>query len=155
MTKAAIPGSPHETLRLMIEQAGGAKRAADFEGVSEFTLYKQLNPEDATTEMSYVRVSRIASKFSCTAPAEHMALLAKGRFVPDLVVDAAACDMTAICELAARSADALGEYAKARRDNDLTPDEARLIRKELHELLVSIHGADIRLARIEQGEGTP
>lgn len=152
MTKLRVPGSPHDAMAALVEAAGGVKIVADFEGVGVSTIYKMLDAEQPQAEVSFVRVSRWTSHFKVAAAAEHLALLANGTFLPDHLVDAAASDMEALCELASRSADAIGEYARARSDEVLTPKEARAVRKELRELLVAIHAADARMSRIENGE---
>lgn len=153
MTKPRAPGSAHEAADELINQAGGVKVVADFEGVGTSTIYKMLDPEQTQTELSFVRVSRLTAHFKVSAAAEHLALLAGGRFVADRDIDAAPCDMTALCDLAAKSADAMGEFAKARGDGEWTRDEIRTVRTELGELLVAVLAADARLARIENGEG--
>ena len=38
MTKMRTPGSAHEALASFVEQAGGVKAVADFEGVTTSTL---------------------------------------------------------------------------------------------------------------------
>lgn len=153
MTKMRAPGSAHEAADELVNQAGGVKAVADFEGVGTSTIYKMLDPEQTQTELSFVRVSRITAHFRVPAAAEHLALLAGGRFVADRDIEAAPSDMMALCELAAKSADAMGEFAKARGDGEWTDEEIRTVRKELDELLVAVLAADARLARLERGEG--
>jgi len=149
LTKPRQVGSPSEALAEFCD-AVGPKAVAAFADISVSTLYNLLNP-DLTGDISYARAAQWTDHFKVPALAEHMAHLAGGTFVPDVTVDAAATDMAALCDLVSKSSDAIGEFAKARGDGEWTVSEARAVRRELRELLVSIHAADRRLAAIEAG----
>lgn len=78
--KPRAAGGPHEMLAELMEECGGVVAAADFEGVSKFTLYKELDP-DQPAEMPFIRVARLSSKFGAHAPAQYFARLAGGTFI--------------------------------------------------------------------------
>lgn len=81
-TFAALSDMLDEIERADSEFVGsGAQRAADFEGVSQFTIYKQTDP-DQGEGMPLARVARLTAKFKSTAVARHLAFLADGVFVP-------------------------------------------------------------------------
>lgn len=58
----------------------GTAEVAAFLSVSEGTLYKALDPDQAG-EFSYVRARQITERYGCTALAEDMAMAAGGIFV--------------------------------------------------------------------------
>lgn len=82
--KPRDPGGPHDALARMIEQIAeaegesadaGMRIAANAEGISRSTLYKELNP-DQGGELSFVRVARLVGRFRVTEPARYLAALA-------------------------------------------------------------------------------
>lgn len=153
MTKLRPAGSAHEALDRLLDQCGGVKMAADFEGVRAGTLYKMIDP-DQGGEMQYRRVARLTEHFQAAAAAEHLARLAGGRFVPVPQAAALPNDIRVMCELTASSADAIGTFARAHGDGTWTRDELRHVRGELEELLTTVLGALARLDAIENGEGS-
>lgn len=81
-------GGPHELLVEAMAEIGvatkdpahGIERAADFLGMSHWTLRKEIDP-DQKGELSFVRASMLASKFKVAAFAHYFAALAGGIFV--------------------------------------------------------------------------
>lgn len=83
--KPRLLGGPHDCLAVTMAQIAAAEGqpaeagvmiAAAFEGVSHFTLYKQLDPGNGKSEFSWVRLARLVSKFKVKAPAQYLAELA-------------------------------------------------------------------------------
>jgi hypothetical protein len=81
-------GGPHELLVDALAEIGigagdpthGVEIAADFLGMSHWTLRKEIDP-DQKGELSFVRVSQLASKFRLARVAEYFASLAGGIFL--------------------------------------------------------------------------
>lgn len=90
--KRANPGSAHDALVHMFEAIGrvhganaapteGLPLAADFLGVTHWTLRKQIDP-DQPSDLGFGRVSQLTRHFGCVEAAQHLALAAGGVFVP-------------------------------------------------------------------------
>ncbi|MDF2994654.1 MAG: hypothetical protein K0R27_291 [Xanthobacteraceae bacterium] len=90
--KRANPGSAHDALVHLFEAIGrehgansapaeGIPLAADFLGVTHWTLRKQLDP-DQPSDLGFGRVSQLTRHFGCADAAQHLALAAGGVFVP-------------------------------------------------------------------------
>jgi hypothetical protein len=81
-------GGPHEMLVEAMAEIGivqddpthGVERAAEFLGMSHWTLRKEIDP-DQKGELSFVRVSMLASKFKLATVAHYFASLAGGMFL--------------------------------------------------------------------------
>lgn len=93
MTKRPLPGSPHDALSRLLDEIGresgpngspseGIAVAADFLGISHWTLRSQLDPDRVGSEVAYSRVAQLTQHFGCTDAAEHLALCAGGVFLP-------------------------------------------------------------------------
>lgn len=93
MIKRLMPGSAHDALDRMFSTIGrehgtrgqeseGLTLAADFLGVSHWTLRAQLDPDRAGSEISYARVVQLTRQFGCRDAAEHLAQCAGGVFLP-------------------------------------------------------------------------
>lgn len=81
-------GGPHELLVDALAEIGvaagdpthGVEIASDFLGMSHWTLRKEIDP-DQKGELSFVRVSMLASKFRLATIAHYFASLAGGMFL--------------------------------------------------------------------------
>ncbi|WEK50336.1 MAG: hypothetical protein P0Y66_22285 [Candidatus Kaistia colombiensis] len=141
--KTRAAGSLHDALARGMSQiatsvgmheTAGPQVAADFEGISKYTIYKALDP-DQRDDIGFGRVARLTSKFGMTAPAEFLATLAGGVFLP-----VSQDHEGAWAELSADVADHIGQLlAEIFRDlspasdggTEITPPEADRILRDL------------------------
>lgn len=155
LTKPRQPGSAHETLGLMVEQAGGVKRVADFEDIKPSTVYKLLDP-DQEGEYSFARVCRIVAHFGADAPAQLLASLAGGTYLPiPRTGDSRFADLTAesLLHIGQVSHDIIAAHSpKSDGGRDLTAREARQLLKPLGELLLDVSHLIALARRVADGE---
>lgn len=161
--KTRAPGSAHQMLADTMAEVGrkvggdGVQAVADLAGVTNFTLYKQLDP-DAPAEFSVSRLALVARHYAAEAPAEFFAMLAGGTFLPGIVAgDPRFSELTGAAfehlGLAVRElieAHAPGSDGGA----TLTEAEARHLLVPLRALLHDVSNL-VALARTAAGEGTP
>lgn len=155
-------GGPHDVLARMFgeiaaaEGAGpeaGVQIAAEFEGVSVFTLYKQLDPDQAGSELSFVRLWRLVAKFGSRAPAAALAELVGCRLVALPKRMAAEAPTAALISIARETTEVVAKGWDAVADGELTPREARALRPEVREAINALLEFDARLELIEAGGG--
>ncbi len=72
--------------------------------------------------------------------------------VPKSAVEAASCDMTALCAISTESAEAIAAFSAARADHVTTAEEARFVREKIRDAKAAFAALDAHLARIERGE---
>lgn len=155
-------GGPHDVLARMMSEIGhaaghpdgGVELAAEFEGVSKFTLYKQLDPDNLTGgEMSFVRVWRLCGRFGGRAVAEAFAALCGCRLVPLPPVKAAEMDLRAVNNLQRESSEAIGAILDAKADGRISQAEARVCREAALRMADAAMEAAARMEAVLQGEG--
>ncbi|QIB32656.1 phage regulatory CII family protein [Ancylobacter pratisalsi] len=160
MTKRPLPGSAHDALDRLFDAIGeahGAKGAAseglavaaDFLGVSHWTLRAQLDPEKSGSEISYARVVQLTRQFGCTAGAEHLALCAGGVFIPMPPDNEPAAVLTAeaMQEMAEVVARIFAAVAPASEGGvAITPHEARDALPLVRDVLVAVSNLYSRLS---------
>ncbi|QJP14695.1 hypothetical protein G3545_14200 [Starkeya sp. ORNL1] len=152
MMKRANPGSAHDALVHLFEAIGrthgangapteGLPLAADFLGVTHWTLRKQIDP-DQPSDLGFGRVAMLTRHFGCPDAAQHLALAAGGVFVPMPDGDAG--------KVATLSAEVMRETGEAiallfadisegsAGGAELTPAEAREAVKPLGEALAKV-----------------
>ena len=142
-------------VKLAIAEAGGQENAANVSSRikrhSAFSEYanpavtERVMPIDVAVELdAFNGNARIVTAMArqlgfVVVPAPHVAL--------------ATCEVSALCKLATESAEAIAEFGKARADGTITPEEARQVRQQLHEMFVAGLELDARLALVEHGAG--
>jgi len=160
--KPRRPGGPHDALAQAMTEIGlaegqgadaGVPIAAAFEGVSVFTLYKQLDPDNATTEFSWPRLWRLVDRYKCRAPVEALASLIGCRLVDMPKARAAEALVPALLHMVREGTEAAAAGFAAAEDGVITVKEARHLRGELGEALQAILELDARLEQIEKGGG--
>jgi len=160
--KPRRPEGPHEALALMMDQIGetagnpeaGVTMAATFEGVSRFTLYKELDP-DQPAELAFARVARLTAHFCVPAAAAHLARLCGHLMVPlppgqghELLASEMGHVATEIGQVITAIGRALGD------DGRVDQAEARRILKEIREAMQSLAAlAEAVKAEAERGAG--
>jgi len=152
---------PHDVLARMMGEIGqvagrpdaGVDVAAKFEGVTKFTLYKQLDPENASGgEMSFVRVWRLVSHFRPRAVAEAFAALIRCRLVALPRARAAEMDLRALNALQREASEAMGTLLAAMADGKITKAEARACMAEIDQSLEAHSEIRARLEAVLLGE---
>lgn len=157
----AVGSSPEAMARMIgevatsmgLDESAGAQIAADFEGISKFTIYKALDP-DQPEDFPYGRVARLTSRFGVVAPAEHLATLAGGVFLPvPKEHDGAWAELSA--EVAEHIGQLLSEVFKALSpasdgSTEITPPEADRILRDLQEVTRAV-AAMTSMARVASG----
>ena len=119
------------------EPAVGVKLAADFEGISIFTFYKMLDP-DQQAEFSYTRVARLTAAFRAPAAAEHLAQLAGGMFVPLPEAAPAEADEAGLLKCARESTEALASAWAAKADGVVTPAERADVARHFNDAIAAL-----------------
>lgn len=167
MSKRLLPGGAHDALDRMFDAIGrthgpkgassdGIRVAADFLGVTHWTLRSQLDPDKTGSEISYARVAQLTRAFGCTEAAEHLALCAGGVFVP------MPADGDAVAALTADAMREMGEavaaiFAGATPESEgglaITATEARAALPEVRDALVALTNLYSRLAEKARGPG--
>lgn len=152
MNKRLLPGGAHDALDRMFDAIGrahgpkgaaseGLYVAADFLGVTHWTLRSQLDPDKTGSELSYLRVAQLTRQFGCTEAAEHLALCAGGVFVPMPEGEGRIAEMTA--EAMQEMGEAVARiFAAAAPGSDggvaTTPAEARAALPLMRDVLVAV-----------------
>lgn len=152
--KPREPGSPHEMLALTMGEAGGVEAVARFEGVSVFTLYKQLDPDaEPPSNFPVTRLSRLVRHFGARAPADYFAGLIGHRLVPIEKAMAAQTEMSALIAIAKECTDVLQHGYAALADGTLTVSEIAEWRRQIREAQQALAACDARLEMllIERG----
>lgn len=131
--------STKEVVTRLLDQAGGIKKAAHLLGRSPTQTVAYSDPA-TPDEISFDQVRRLVSATGASAPAEDMAALALGVFVP-----VAAGVRSTFEDLVARSSTEWGEFIsllmRARADGKLDHLARRDILKELDGLIRSLVAA--------------
>jgi len=155
MAKRHAPGSIYEALDALMGEIekkvgkNGYEAAADFENVTKFTLYKQVDP-DNPVEMSFARVARLSAHFGALSALEYLAeqtgcvVVEKGKIGSDASL------VAHLSSLASESGQAIQAIAEGIADNDLTDAELTRIAKEARELREAAAAAEMAaLTKIE------
>jgi hypothetical protein len=127
-------GSAHEAMAALVDRAGGAKKVADFEGVSIFTLYKMLDPDQPKSEASFVRIARWSQHFQKLDAAHYLARLVGCVLVrlPDVALSG-----TRLGRLTGQAmketADVFATLGDALDDSELTPAELVNLERQIDE----------------------
>lgn len=160
--KPRAPGSAHQMLADTMAEVGrrvggdGVQAAADLAGVSNFTLYKQLDP-DAPAEFSVSRLALVARHFAAEAPAEFFAMLAGGTFLPGVVAgDPRFSELTgaAFSHLGVAVREIIEAHAPGSDGGAaLTPAEARHLLVPLMALLHDVSSLVALTRSVADGEG--
>ncbi|MGF7161265.1 hypothetical protein FHS85_002900 [Rhodoligotrophos appendicifer] len=138
LTRPREVGSPYEALARMVDQCGGLKPVAAFMGNSTSTVQRWTVPEE-DSDVSFRLVSQIVDRFQASAPAEHLALLAGGVFVPLVGTEVSPHWGALTAESASAFAEAMGEVARALAP---TSDGAGVVtRREARHLVKTIDHA--------------
>ncbi len=147
--KRREPGTTKAVVSTLIDEAGGVKRAAVQIGVSTTQLYAYAEPGEAD-EIKFDQVRRLVLASGATAPAEDLAALAGGTFLP---IDSS-CE--SIAEL---SADSVKDHAEltsaillALADGKVDQNEARTLLPRVQELVRVIVCAQQRIAALARGD---
>jgi hypothetical protein len=144
--KTRAAGSVHDALArgmaqvatsVGMDESAGPQVAADFEGISKYTIYKALDP-DQREDLGFGRVARLTSKFGITAPAELLATLAGGVFLP-IPQDHEGAWAELSAEVAEHIGQLLSEVFRALSpasdgSTEITPPEADRILRDLQEV---------------------
>lgn len=135
----------------------GVAEVAAFLGVSQGTLYKALDPDQAG-EFSYVRARQITEHYGCRALAEDMAQAAGGVFtpLPDAKPGAEAWFGT-LRELLDDMQTVLADLTKAlETDNDVTAQEivSLKMREHLARAISDLVAHDLHLKQIAVAKAT-
>ncbi len=147
-------GGPHEALADAMDQIGvaagqgaeaGVPVAAAFLGVSKFTLYKQLDPDNETTELSWPRLWQLVDRYKCRAPVEALADLIGCKLVTLPRTGAATTEVSALLHIAKESTEVLSTGWAALADNKLTAGEKRNLRKQISDAVEALLELDARL----------
>lgn len=138
--KRHAPGSAYEALDKMMAEIGsktgtnGYDAAGDFEDVSKFTIYKQLDPDQPRVEMSFARVVRLSKHFAVTAALRHFADQLDCLVLPRVSVSAGSCLISHLSALARESAEAVNATADLIADPNKTDAELAKAEKEARDL---------------------
>lgn len=133
-------GSTEDVVNRAYEQMGGVKNVAHHcsvlgENKSKTQLYAYTDP-DERDQITFDLMRRLVMLTGCTAPAEDLAALAGGFFVPGQV------DEASLHVLASKSAKEQGEFVSALFEAMHDPSKRRKALKELQEfmhVLASLH----------------
>lgn len=160
--KPRAPGSAHDMLAKTMAEVGqrvsgdGIAAVADLAGVSVFTLYKQLDP-DNPAEFSVARLALLARHFRTEAPAEFFATLAGGAFLPGVLAgDPRFSDLTgaALSHLGEASREIIEAHSpRSEGGATLTPAEARQLLVPLMALLHDVSNLVALTRSVADGEG--
>lgn len=139
MAKRHAPGSIHEALDALMgeieKKAGknGYEVAADFENVTKFTLYKQVDP-DNPAEMSFARVARLSAHFGVVSAIEYLADQVGYVVVPQCRVATDTNLASHMARVACESSQALQAMAEGIADQKYTKDELLRMKEELRDV---------------------
>lgn len=157
-------GSAHDMLARAMVEAGarvggdGVAAAADFVGVSKFTLYKQMDP-DNSAEFSVARLALLARHWQLETPAEFFATLAGGAYLPGVAAgDPRFSDLTgaALAHLGEASREIIEAHSpRSEGGATLTPAEARRLLTPLMALLHDVSNLVALTRAVADGEVTP
>lgn len=117
--KPVDPELPKAAVRRLVDQAGGAARAAIVIGRAPSTVYAYADPQ-ASDEMTYAQVAALTGP-KTPAGAEHLATLAHGVFLPMPPADTEIGELTA--ESIVQHGDAVAEVVRAMCDGKMGDDE--------------------------------
>ena len=150
--KPRKPGSMHEMLIEAMSEAGGVEAVAAFEDVNVFTLYKQIDPDNAA-EFPLSRLVRMVRHFQLKSVAKFFAALIGHRLVPLEKAMAAETEMGALIAIAKEGADVLQTGYSALADGTLTVAELVSWRRQIAEAQQAYAACDARLEQllIEKG----
>lgn len=139
LVKPREAGSAHEALAELVDGAGGAKVVANFEGVSVFTLYKMLDPDQPQSEVSFLRAARWSEHFKVLSAAHYLARLVGCVLVklPDVALSGS--------KLGRLTGQAMKETAEVFSTLGDALDDGKLSAKELAKLESEIDEAQERL----------
>lgn len=160
--KPRVPGGPHDALARMIDQIAeaegeapeaGVRLAADAEGVSKFTLYKQLDPT-AETDMSFVRVARLVGRFGVTEPARYLAALAGFGLWKRSGRDWSDAPLAALASVTKEGSEAIAAIAEvAGLGLGATAAQRAKAAKEIDDAIEALHAARDRIVPPSDGRG--
>lgn len=146
--KARPYSSTKDVVTRLIDEAGGAKMAAHLLGCSPTQTVAYSDPA-TPEEMKLDQVRRLVSASGATAPAEDLAFLAGGIFLP------MGSSEDCFASLAAHSASEYGEFAtlvmQAMADGKIGKLEKQDVLRELDDLIRCLVHARAKLVS-EQGE---
>ena len=131
-----------EVVTRMLDQAGGVKKAAHLLDRSSTQTVSYSDPA-TSDEISFDQVRRLIEATGATAPAEDLASLSGGVFLP--------CDAPkeAFDHLVARSAQEWGEFiacvVKAHADKKIDQIERRDMQRDLDDLIRTLVAARCRV----------
>jgi len=168
MNKRLLPGGAHDALDRMFDAIGeshgpkgaaseGLYVAADFLGVSHWTLRAQLDPDKTGSEISYARVTQLTRQFGCTQVAVHLAQCAGGIFIP------VPRDTDAVTALTAELMQEMGEavakiFAQASPESEggavITAQEARESEPFARDVLVVVANWYSRIVDKARGDAS-
>ena len=168
MNKRLLPGGAHDALDRMFDAIGeshgpkgaaseGLYVAADFLGVSHWTLRAQLDPDKTGSEISYARVVQLTRQFGCTQAAEHLAQCAGGVFIPMPPDNDPVAVMTA--EAMREMGEAVSKvFSHVSPDSEggsrVTAGEAREALPLVRDVLVAVSNLYSRLAEKARGDAS-
>lgn len=139
MAKRHAPGSVYKALDSLMKEIGakiganGYETAADFENVTHFTLYKQVDP-DNPAEMSFARVARLTAHFGATAALEYLADQAGCIVLPKVSVAADSCLIKHLTTLTKEFAESTGATASLIADPNASDEVLAEAEKDANDL---------------------
>ena len=152
--KPRQPGSAHEALELMVAEIGegqgtdawgGSKLAADFLNIKPTTFNHLLDPDHLTGQLSFARVAELVAHYRAVAPIRFLAGLVGCKVVKLPRVGVATTEPNALLSIAKDSTEVLATGWAARADGELSPAEAREMRKQIGEAVEALLELDARL----------
>ena len=142
-------------VRLAIAEAGGQENAANVSGrIKRHSAFSEYGNADIAERVMPIDVAVELDSFNGNA----RIIGAMARMVGHVVVKApdasmALNDMAALCRLATESSEAIAGFGTAAADGAVSLAEARIVRRQLHDMVVAALELDQRLALVEAGEG--
>jgi hypothetical protein len=153
-------GGPHDALTRMMAQVAEAEGeapeagvliAAEAEGVSKFTLYKQLDP-DSGTDMSFVRVARLVGRFGTIEPARYLARLAGYILLKGSGRDWSATPLAALASVTKEGSEAIAAIAEvAGLGAGATATQRAKAAKEIDDAIEALYAARERIVPTNDG----
>lgn len=128
--------TPRAAVRRLVDENGGAKRAAVKLGRAASTIYAYCDAE-ASDQITFAQVASLTSH-DAPAAAEYLAALADGVFLPIACDDANAQALTATA--ARESGEAMASLIAALADGRIGADEARKALPEVDDALRALCG---------------
>jgi len=147
--KPRAHGSTKATVAALYAQAGGAKRIADLIGRSATVTYSYTDP-DEPAQIAFDLVRKIVQFTGATAPAEDLAALAGGVFLPCSDADGQTFDALAAESARGDWGELTAALLQAHADGKLDKIEERDILRRLDKLIHALACARAQLIALEE-----